>query len=192
MRIFIVTLLFVLTAAPIWATPARPVPSPSPSPSPSRPSAQVRDGDPRVAIPAVMSMQEKAWNRGDLQAFMSGYLRADDITYTAGGVVVRGWQTLTDRYQARYGNDRSTMGTLRFENLVITPLGDAHALCVGQWFLQPPDPSSARPASAPPATLSDAPARPRPMDGVFSLVWTRTKDGWKIIHDHSSARAVKG
>lgn len=191
MRTFIVSLLFVVMVAPVWATPAQPVPSPSPTPAAPRPSAQVRNRDPRVAIPAVMSMQEKAWNRGDLQAFMSGYLRSDDITYTAGGVVVRGWQTLTDRYQARYGNDRSTMGTLRFENLVITPLGDDHALCVGQWFLVPPDPS-VKPSSAPPATVSDPPVRPRPMDGVFSLVWVRTNDGWKIMHDHSSARAVKG
>lgn len=191
MRNLIIALMLLLAAAPVSATPALPVPSPSPTPaSIARPSTKTRDQDPRVAIPAVMAMQEKAWNRGDLQAFMSGYLRSDDITYTAGGVVVRGWQTLTDRYQARYGSDRSTMGTLRFENLVITPLGDHHALCVGQWFLVPPDPS-VKPSSAPPATMSDPPARPRPMDGVFSLVWVRTKDGWRIIHDHSSARSTK-
>lgn len=194
----VLVLLAILPAvAPLGATPARPVPSPSPTArlgeetlSASEAAALRRERDPSKAIPRIMAVQADAWNRGDLSGFMDGYLRSADLTYTAGGVVVEGWKTLFDRYQSRYGSDRSTMGRLRFENLQITTLGADYALCIGQWFLQPPDPS-VPPVAAPTPPSGEPPARARLMDGVFSLVWQRTPEGWKILHDHSSARTPR-
>lgn len=182
------------------ATPAM-APSAICDASPQSPTlSQTGQSDASVAIPKVMARQAQAWNKGDLEGFMDGYARSADITYTAGGVVVTGWQPLMDRYRARYGSAPETMGTLRFENLRVTPLGKDAALCVGQWFLEPATAGS-RPGSSPAQVSSeeavakggqaDARPRPRPMDGVFSLVWVRGEHGWRIVHDHSSLRVTK-
>jgi ketosteroid isomerase-like protein len=144
--------------------------------------AQRAERDPKMAIPKVMKKQEIAWNRGDIQGFMEGYMESPSISFTSGGVLVHGWQTLLERYQKRYGDSRKSMGTLRFEHLQITPLGRNYALCVGQWFLQPYLPGDA---------MTSPSLKRGPLDGVFSLVWARTPEGWRIIHDHSSARAEK-
>lgn len=113
--------------------------------------------------------QAAAWNRGDLATFMKGYLRSEELTYTAAGNVVRGYDALAQRYQKRYGSTPETMGKLRFDDISITPLGADHALAVGRWYLHrdsQPD-----------------------IDGVFSLVWRHTAEGWRILHDHSSLRS---
>lgn len=167
-----VPLIAWLIATAAVSTPSHPVPteSPSPSESPEHLTArQRRERDPRIAIPNVMRLQERAWNHGDIKTFMTGYLNSPETTYTSGGTIVRGYDALLGRYQARYGNDRKTMGTLRFEKLQITPLGKDYALCVGQWFLE-------------------LGGKHGPMDGVFTLLWQRTGDGWKILHDHTSQR----
>jgi len=169
----VVVLMAWLIATAAVGTPSHPMPSQSPSPSPSPEhltAREKRERDPQVAIPTVMRLQERSWNRGDVATFMTGYLNSPDITYTSAGVVVRGYDTLMKRYTTKYGGNRRDMGTLRFENLRITPLGKDYALCVGQWFL-------------------DLGGKKGPVDGVFSLLWQRTVDGWKIIHDHTSLRA---
>lgn len=167
-----VAVLAALIASAAMGTPSHPIPeeSPSPSPSPEHLTARERhERDPLVAIPKVMRMQERSWNKGDLKTFMTGYLNSPETSYTSSGSVVRGYTNLMARYKSKYGGNRRDMGTLRFENLHITPLGKEYALCVGQWFLEI-DPKKG------------------PIDGVFSLIWERTKDGWKIIHDHTSLR----
>jgi beta-aspartyl-peptidase (threonine type) len=58
------------------------------------------------------------------------------------------------------------MGHLTFSQLEIRPLGDDAALVLGHWQLQ---------------GEKDNPG------GVFSLVVRRFPEGWRIIHDHTSA-----
>ena len=101
---------------------------------------------------------------------MEGYLNAPDTTFVSAGVLTQGWKTLYQRYQEHYGKNVLSMGHLRFQNVRITPLGKDHALCVGQWFLE------------------GVPGQPAVQDGVFTLIWQRTTQGWKIIHDHTSTR----
>lgn len=117
-------------------------------------------------VMAVLNMQRDAWNRGDLDAFMTGYLDSPDTSYISGGTEVWGYKALRDRYQTRYGASRDTMGKLDFSDLIISALGSDHALCVGHWHLERPS----QPAA----------------DGVYSLVLMHEKDGWKIMHDHTS------
>jgi ketosteroid isomerase-like protein len=118
------------------------------------------------SIEAVLDRQCAAWNRGDLDEFMSGYQRSQDTSYTSGGTEVWGYDSLRDRYQKKYGASRESMGKLRFSNLRVLKLGSKNALVIGHWHLE----------------LQNPPA----LDGIFSLVFVKTGDGWKIMHDHTS------
>ena len=128
-------------------------------------SSQFRPAD-TTAIQTVLDDQRAAWNRGDIAAFMEGYVHSPDLVFTSGGSIRRGWQETHDRYRARYGSDASTMGTLAFEVLDVTPLGADGAVVLGRWKL----------------SGLEAPA-----GGVFTVVFERRPEGWRIVHDHTSS-----
>jgi uncharacterized protein (TIGR02246 family) len=112
-------------------------------------------------IEAVLDAQAAAWNRGDLDAFMTTYERSRQITFI-GKELQRGYDDVLARYRRTYG-DKEKMGRLRFELIEVRMLGGDHALVLGRFFLT------------------------RSATGKFSLVLRKTRAGWKIIHDHTSA-----
>ena len=118
-----------------------------------------------AAIRAVLDAQRDAWNRGDIEGYMDGYERSDQTVFVSGDNVTRGWQTVLDRYKKSY-DTREKMGTLTFSDPEITLLGKDAAVVLGRWHLQ---------------RAKDEP------HGRFTLVLRRTKQGWKIIHDHTSS-----
>jgi ketosteroid isomerase-like protein len=118
------------------------------------------------AVRAVLDAQREAWNRGDLEGFMAGYARSEELVFTSGGAVRRGWQETHDRYLKRYGSDRATMGRLGFEILGVQALGADGAVVLGRW------------------KLSDTPSAG---SGVFSVALTRSGGAWRIVHDHTSS-----
>ena len=118
-------------------------------------------------IERVLADQAAAWNRGDIDAFMEGYAKTPSLRFASGGGVTYGWQQTLDRYKQRYP-DRAAMGTLTFSDLDVTPLPPDAALVFGRWRLQ---------------TEKGAP------DGLFTLLFRRTGDGWRIVADHTSAAA---
>lgn len=131
-------------------------------------AARASEADPAVAeIRSVIQAQQEAWNRGDLEAFMNGYARSDQTTFVSGDEVTRGWQTVLDRYKARY-SDREKMGQLSFSDLEITPLGDDAAVVLGRWELK---------------RNKDTP------HGRFTLIFRHRPEGWRITQDHTSAAA---
>jgi ketosteroid isomerase-like protein len=115
-------------------------------------------------IRAVMAAQVSAWNRGDIDGFMQGYARSGATEFVSGDKVTRGWQTVRDRYQKKYGS-REKMGRLTFSDIAITPLAADAAIVVGRWQL---------------VRQRDKP------HGVFTLLFRRTAAGWRIVHDHTS------
>jgi ketosteroid isomerase-like protein len=124
-----------------------------------------RHNDPAAsAITAVLSSQQSAWNEGDIRAFMDGYWNSPDVTFSSSSGVSRGWQSVYTRYQQRYPS-QAAMGRLDFSNLEIRSLGPASTLVLGKWHL----------------TLASGDLR-----GVFSLVFQKFPEGWKIVHDHTS------
>jgi len=130
--------------------------------------AGVPEGAAQGAVPeirALLERQQGDWNRGDLAAFMEGYERGEALVFSSGGRVRRGWQEALRRYRETYP-DRDAMGRLEFSGLEITPLGRDAALVLGNWEL---------------TRKNDHP------HGVFTLVLRRSREGWKIIHDHTSA-----
>jgi uncharacterized protein (TIGR02246 family) len=118
-----------------------------------------------AAIRAVLDAQAVAWNRGDLEAYMDGYARSDDTVFVSGDRVTRGWQTVLERYKKAY-DSREKMGVLTFSDLEITILSKDAAIVLGRWHLQ---------------RSKDEP------HGRFTLLFRKTKTGWKIVHDHTSS-----
>ena len=116
-------------------------------------------------IQNVLRAQQEAWNRGDVDAFMDGYRRSDETVFVSGDEVTRGWQRVLDRYKKKY-SDRAKMGTLTFSSLEITSLSDDSAVALGSWRLK---------------RANDEP------HGRFTLIFRRFPEGWKILHDHTSA-----
>ncbi len=119
-----------------------------------------------TAVRGVLEAQKSAWNRGDLEGYMAGYLHSGDLVFTAGGKLRRGWQETFDKYRAKYGSDQATMGHLEFAILGVQPLGADGAIVLGRW------------------TLTDTPAAG---GGIFSVALARTAAGWRIVHDHTSS-----
>jgi ketosteroid isomerase-like protein len=118
-----------------------------------------------AAIRALLRGQELAWNHGDIDGFMNGYARAKSTIFVSEDKVTRGWETVRERYHKKY-SDRAKMGTLTFSDLEITPLSRESAIALGRWQLK---------------RAGDQP------HGRFTLIFRLTNDGWRIVHDHTSA-----
>jgi ketosteroid isomerase-like protein len=125
----------------------------------------VLPGSDQRAILAVLTSQQSAWNRGDIPAFLEGYWHSPDLTFSGSDGIARGWDNVLARYKKTYA-DRSAMGTLNFSHLEFRWLGSDSALVLGHWHI----------------------ARSKgDIGGVFTLVWQRFPEGWRIVHDHTSA-----
>lgn len=128
-------------------------------------SRSKRDAKIVLAVRAVLDAQVAAWNRGDISGFMDGYWRSPETVFVSGDSVTRGWQTVLDRYKKSY-DSREKMGTLSFLEIEIKPLNPDTAVAFGRWQL---------------ARASDTP------HGRFTLIFRRTPEGWRIVHDHTSS-----
>jgi ketosteroid isomerase-like protein len=117
-----------------------------------------------VAIQAVIEAQRDAWNRGDIKGYMDGYDRSPNTVFVSGDSVTHGWQTVLERYEKNY-DSRGKMGTLTFSDLEIKPMGKDTAVVIGSWRLK---------------RANDEP------HGKFTLIFRKTKAGWRIVHDHTS------
>ncbi|MGO9084177.1 MAG: YybH family protein [Candidatus Sulfotelmatobacter sp.] len=122
---------------------------------------------PKAAIKQVLRTQQDAWNRHDLDAFMAGYWNSAELTFFSGGTERRGWQETMDRYKATYQSPGHEMGKLEFANLRVEMLGQDAAFVRGEFHLTMPDGKTPH--------------------GLFTLVFRKFPDGWKIVHDHTSA-----
>jgi ketosteroid isomerase-like protein len=120
-----------------------------------------------AAIEHVLGTQQDAWNHHDLDGFMAGYWNSPELTFFSGAHENHGWQATLDRYRATYATPGHEMGRLEFSNLRIEALGQDAAFVRGAWQL----------------TMSDG-KTPR---GLFTLIFRKFPEGWKIIHDHTSA-----
>ena len=121
----------------------------------------------RAAIVGVLNAQAEAWNRGDLESFLTGYWRSEETVFAGGDQVHRGWEAMAARYRTAYPT-REKMGRLAFSKLTFEQLEADRAVVTGSWEL----------------TLEGSAAKPH---GVFTLLWRRFPEGWKIVHDHTSS-----
>ena len=126
--------------------------------------AQTNDAE--KALDRLLEEQVAAWNRGDVEAFMAGYWKSDETSFSGVNGVTRGWDGLLNRYRKNYP-DRKAMGKLTFGKIEVTPLCADAAMILGEWHLE----------------------RENPVGGVFTLVARRFPEGWRIIHDHTDTVA---
>jgi len=120
-----------------------------------------------MEVTQVLGSQVKAWNNHDLDAFMTGYWKSPELTFFSGANERHGWQETMDRYKATYQSPGHEMGKLEFANMRVEALGSDAAFVRGEWHL----------------TMSDG----KTPHGLFTLVFRKFPDGWKIVHDHTSA-----
>ena len=112
----------------------------------------------------VLHTQQEAWNKGNLETFMSGYWKNDALLFVGSSGPTYGWQKTLDNYKQTYPN-KEKMGFLEFSDISVKPLGKDYAFVFGKWKL---------------IRENDSP------NGVYTLIFQKFKDGWKIISDHSS------
>src|SRR5215470_18268746 len=126
-------------------------------------SRKAAPGD-QAGIESILAAQQKAWNDGNVEEFMKGYWHSEELTFSGSNGVSRGFEAVRERYHRNYP-DRQTMGRLDFSGLEFHFLGKDGALVLGRWHLT---------------------REKGDVGGVFSLVFQRFPEGWKIIHDHTS------
>jgi beta-aspartyl-peptidase (threonine type) len=126
---------------------------------------QPQKAGPADAIRKVLDDQATAWNKGDLEGFMAGYWKSDKLTFFSGKDKTQGWQATLDRYRKRYQADGKEMGKLTFSDLQIEILGPDSAFVRGRYRL---------------VLGKETP------QGIFTLIFKKTADGWRIVHDHTS------
>lgn len=114
----------------------------------------------------MLDEQTAAWNRGDLEGFMRGYDNSSELTFFSGHTIAKGWEATLARYRQRYQGEGRQMGQLSFTDTRIEMLGGDAAVFTARWHL----------------ALQNGEKR----EGLTTVICRRTKDGWKIVHDHSS------
>jgi len=119
-----------------------------------------------TAIRAVLEKQVADWNRGDIDAFATGYKNSPDTLFI-GQTVHRGYAQMLDTYKQHYPN-RAAMGTLSFTHLEVQPLDARFATVTGNFHLE--------------RTVAGGDNA----DGYYLLVLEKTADGWKIVRDASA------
>jgi ketosteroid isomerase-like protein len=131
------------------------------------PARGTASNDARATVEHVLRTQQDAWNRHDLNGFMAGYWNSPELTFFSGAKQTSGWHATLDRYRSTYNSPGHEMGRLEFSGLRIEMLGPEAAFVRGEWHLTMPDGKSPH--------------------GLFTLVFHKFPEGWKIVHDHTSA-----
>jgi hypothetical protein len=128
----------------------------------SQPAVKKTDS---IAIVKILYKQQDDWNKGDIDAFMEGYLKSKQLVFSGSSGPIYGWNATRDRYKRTY-SDQEKMGTLKFDVLHLLELSDSVVQMQGKFYLK--------------RTIDD-------LQGFFTLNWIRTKNQWYIISDHTSA-----
>jgi ketosteroid isomerase-like protein len=105
-----------------------------------------------------------SWNRGDLDGHLAD--NADSISFMTGKGPIVGKHRTADALRRSFFRDGKPIQQLRFEQVTVRPLGERFALVVGRFVLE----GGGEPEHS----------------GWFSTVWERQREGWRVIHDHSS------
>jgi len=118
-----------------------------------------------LSIMKVMSFQQDAWNQGDIDSFMEGYLKSDELVFSGKSGPVYGWENTKNRYYSSYPNTK-VMGKLNFTIKKIRSVSLNTAYLIGEYYLKRSGEDSW---------------------GHFTLLWKKIDSNWLIVSDHTSA-----
>jgi len=124
---------------------------------------QAHAQDAQSKIITAMKNSENDWNKGNLDSFMKMYTDESTMMMPTGPA---GIDAIKDLYEKKYFNGKMPKQNLHYDDLKVTLLGEKYALLTGKFTL----------------SGNNLPER----SGRYSLVMILTKNGWKILHDHSS------
>lgn len=114
-------------------------------------------------ILVLMNQSSRDWNAGNLDAFMALYDTASTFMLSKGPVGLKG---MRENYQKGFFNGDKPKQNLRYEDMVVRPLGKDHALLTGKFVL-----------------FGNGLPEKR---GIYTLIFVRRGNTWKMLHDHSS------
>ena len=114
-------------------------------------------------IQEVLDYQKTLWNEGNIEGFMRYYWNSEKFTFQSGNKRIHGWEALLSRYKKNYSGENQ--GKLSFTDVDIKVLSNTNAFVIGRWKIVQKE------------TLKE---------GLFTLIFQRMPEGWRIIHDHTS------
>jgi len=117
------------------------------------------------AIKEVLFKQARDWSTASIDAFMEGYENSENLLFVGKNGMVKGWQQTLDGYKERYPTKDHT-GNLTFEVIDVQPINSGAYILVGKFFLK--------------RNLNNT-------SGIFTLVFKKVDNQWKVIADHTSA-----
>lgn len=128
-------------------------------------SCENRDSKNDVSeILTVIQEQQHQWNLGNIDGFMKGYWESEVLKFVTKNGVKKGYKTVTQSYKSHY-KSKLEMGQLNFSNIEIEPVDDTKNIynATGKWEIK----------------------GEQPLNGVFSLIFKRIDNNWKITIDHT-------
>lgn len=117
----------------------------------------------KTEILNVLDQQQKAWNAFDLESFMQGYWKSDDLKFYGSNGVTLGWHNTLLNYQKRYPS-KEDMGELNFTIDVVSNIEKDSYYVMGKYHLI--------------RNIGDA-------QGTFMVIFKKINGKWKIIADSS-------
>ena len=120
----------------------------------------------QLDVTKVVLAQERAWNSGDLDGYLSQFKDAPDTEALLNGPV-RGLPAIRSAYHSSFPN-KEAMGTLEQTSVEVRELGPNFALATGHYRL-----SRSRKGGG------DA-------DGNFTEIFEKTDLGWKLIFSENT------
>ena len=118
----------------------------------------------RAEILSRLRASSDAWNQADLPGYLAIYV--DTVTFMTANGPRPGVEPVREAFSRTYWRDGRPLQRLDFERVTIRPLDRNSALATGNFILS----GGGRDEQT----------------GWFTLVWVRTPEGWRAIHDHSS------
>ncbi len=121
--------------------------------------------NPKQEILLTLKTQQKHWNEGNLEGFMSAYLNSDTLRFISRKGINYGHNKVLENYKKSYP-DKAAMGNLEFDIIHLDIIGKEDALVTGKWTLKYPD--------------------KKENGGHFTLWMKKIKSNWFIVSDHTS------
>ncbi len=119
--------------------------------------------DAQAGMRLVMEAQEMAWNKHDLEGFMQGYWKNNQLKFYGSNGLTLGWENTLNNYKKRYPT-KAESGTLNFVISDISKIEGDNYWVMGEYHLI--------------REVGDA-------DGVFIIIFKKIDGEWKIVADMS-------
>jgi uncharacterized protein (TIGR02246 family) len=120
----------------------------------------------QLDVTKVVLAQQEAWNKGDLDAYVSHYKDGADTEAVLNGPVL-GLTNIRSAYHINFPN-RESMGTIEDSEVTVRELGPSFALATGKYHLERSKKGGGEAV------------------GTFTQIFEKTAAGWQIIFSQNT------